>query len=125
MTPMFAILAIALFAMAAFVAEGGRKLGNISRAQDVASEAARAGAATLDLNSIADGQTRIDRDGAQAQILAIVEAAGDDVQYVDSRITDFTVWVSVEVDGTSWIPSFDISGRGTHTAQVVDPARFG
>ena len=53
---------------------GGRKLSNLSQAEDMAAEAARAAAATLDLDQIASGLGTIDQvdDRAQAQAEQIV-----------------------------------------------------
>ena len=59
-TAMFAVLAVSFFLIIALVAEGGRKLGNLSRAEDIAAEAARAAAATLDVSSIGQGRAIID-----------------------------------------------------------------
>ena len=125
-TALIAVLSVFFFAMALMVAEGGRKLGNISRAQDVASEAARAAAATLDVDSIASGGPRIDTnaDRAKAQAELIITGAGAEVELVDFRIDlgATNVFVRVRVDGASVFPGFDISGTGSHTAQVIDPS---
>ena len=125
-TAMIAVLAVFFFAMALMVGEGGRKLGNISRAQDVASEAARAAAATLDIDSLASGSPRIDTnaDRAKAQADLIITAAGAEVELVDFRVnlSATNVFVEVRVEGVSVFPGFDISGTGSHTAQVIDPS---
>lgn len=125
-TAMIAVLSVFLFAMAFMVAEGGRKLGNISRAQDVASEAARAAAATLDIDSLASGSPRIDTNGdrARGQAERIIDSAGIEVELVDFRVDPnrTNVYVRVRVDGDSLFPGFDVSGMGSHTAEVIDPS---
>ena len=122
----FAVLVIFFIAMAGVVAEGSRRLGNISRAQDLASEAARAAAATLQVAALAEGNTLIDQgaeDGAVHQASRLLERSGEDVQFeIDVAPSGRSVVVWVIVEETSWIPGFDIDGYGTHTAQVIDPS---
>lgn len=122
----FAVLVIFFIAMAGLVAEGSRRLGNISRAQDLASEAARAAAATLQVTALAQGNTIIDwssEDGAVQQARLLLEHSGEDIRFeIDVAPSGRSVSVSVVVEETSWIPGFDIDGYGTHTAQVIDPS---
>jgi hypothetical protein len=129
MTAMIAVLSVFLFAMAVVVTEGGRKLSNISRAQDIASEAARAAAATLDIDSLAVGSPRIDVEGdrAEREAEAIVAAAGRNVTLVDFQLQNgaTVVYVRVEVRGDSILPGFDITGTGDHNAEVIDPSTLG
>ena len=126
MSLFFAILVIFFMLMAGVVAEGARRLGNISRAQDLASEAARAAAATLRVDALAEGQTLIDatsEDGAVRQASLLLDASGEDIDFaVDVSPSGRSVLVTVRVREESWIPGFDIDGFGTHTAQVIDPA---
>jgi Flp pilus assembly protein TadG len=51
LSPAVVILAVMIFTLAGLVIDGGRQLGAKSRAVGYAQEAARAGAATIDLNS--------------------------------------------------------------------------
>jgi hypothetical protein len=122
----FAVLVIFFIAMAGVVAEGSRRLGNISRAQDLASEAARAAAATLQVTALAEGNTLIDQnaeDGAVRQASELLERSGEQVRFeIDVSPSGRSVAVWVIVEETSWIPGFDIDGFGTHTAQVIDPS---
>lgn len=121
-----AILAVFLVMIAAVVGEGGRRLANISRAEDLASEAARAAAATLALGSLATGQPTIDQDsldGAEFQAEQILLRAGDDVEFqVMVSPSGRSVEVQVIVQADSILPLFDIRGYGSHRAQVIDPA---
>lgn len=121
-----AILAVFLVMIAVVAAEGGRRLANTSRAADLASEAARAAAATLEPGSLATGDPRIDAnptDGAAYQAEQILLQSGDDVQFqVNVSPSGRTVEVSVIVQADSVLPLFDIRGYGSHQAQVIDPA---
>jgi Putative Flp pilus-assembly TadE/G-like len=65
LSPAVMILAVMIFTMAGLVIDGGRQLGARSRAVGYAQEAARAGAATIDLNA---SEVRIDVTKAGAQV---------------------------------------------------------
>jgi hypothetical protein len=65
LSPAVMILAVMIFIMAGLVIDGGRQLGARSRAVGYAQEAARAGAATIDLNA---QEVRIDVTKAAAQV---------------------------------------------------------
>ncbi len=121
-TAMFAVLAVFFVLIISLVAEGGRKLSNLSQAEDMAAEAARAAAATLDLDQIASGLGTIDQvdDRAQAQAEQIVSSVPGAVleRFV---ITGDSVFVSVRVSADSYLPGLDIDGVGSHRAQVFDP----
>ncbi len=121
-----AIIAIFFVVTSIVLADGARRLSNISRAEDLASEAARAAAATLDVGDLAAGETRIDLavdDGATAQAAQLLAASGDDVdfrvQVADDRRS---VRVDVIVNGESILPGFDVRGHGSHIARVIDAA---
>ena len=121
-----AIVAIFFVAISVTLADGARRLSNISRAEDLASEAARAAAATLDVGALAAGRTVIDvgeGDGATVQAERVLAASGDDVDF-QVRIADDrrSVRVDVIVNGASILPGFDIRGHGSHTAGVIEPA---
>lgn len=126
LTVMIAVVSLFLFALAFMVAEGSRKLGNISRAQDIASEAARAAAATLDVDSLADGSPVIDEGNGRARDQAeiVIDAAGPGVELLEFTIIGggTAAFVRVRVDSSSYFPGFDVSGTGSHRAQVIDPA---
>ena len=121
-TAMFAVLAVFLVLIISVVAEGGRKLSNLSQAEDIAAEAARSAAATLDVSEIANGLARIDdvdnRARSQAEkVVAIVPGA-----IIEGfEVSDDSVLVVVRVSGESFLPGFDIDGVGRHRAQAFDP----
>lgn len=121
-----AIIAVFFVAISLTLADGARRLSNISRAEDLASEAARAAAATLDVGELAAGRATIDRneaDGAALQAERILDAAGDDVDFRIVVAEDRrSVRVDVIVQGTAVLPGFDIRGHGSHTARVIEPS---
>lgn len=120
-----AIVAIFFVATSLVVADGARRLSNISRAEDLASEAARAAAATLDVGGLATGLSVIDiaDDGAAVQVEHLLARSGDDVDFQVQVAEDRrSVRVDVIVNGESMVPGFDIRGYGSHTAQVIEPA---
>ena len=120
-TAMFAVLAVFLLLIVSVVAEGGRKLSNLSQAEDIAAEAARSAAATLDLDHIADGVAVIDEtDRALAEadkVVAVVPGA----EILRFEIAGDSVLVVVRLSGESFLPGFDIDGVGSHRAQAFDP----
>ncbi len=121
-TAMFAVLAIFFFLIVSVVAEGGRKLSNLSLAEDVAAEAARSAAATLDLDLIADGVAAIDEgdDRALTEAQKVVDAVpGAEID--DFLITADSVVVVVRVRGDSFLPGLNIDGVGSHRALAFDP----
>ena len=121
-TAMFAVLAIFFFLIISVVAEGGRKLSNLSRAEDVAAEAARAAAATLDLARIADGVAAIDQVDDRARLEADkVVAVVPGATIEDFVVGGDSVIVVVRVSGGSYLPGFNIDGVGSHRALALDP----
>lgn len=122
LTAMFAVLAVFFFLIVSVVAEGGRKLDNLSRAEDLASEAARAAAATLEVDRIADGLAVIDEVDDRARIEAekVVAVAGD-ASIEDFEVGVDSVLVVVRVSGQSFLPGLDIDGVGSHRALAFDP----
>lgn len=125
-TAMFAVLAVFFFLIIAVVAEGGRKLGNLSRAEDIAAEAARAAAATLDISSLSQGQAIIDgadEEGrARTAAIAIVSRFQDaSIERFDIEDPATAVLVVVRISETSVLPGLDIDGVGSHRATAIDP----
>ncbi len=121
-TAMFAVLAIFFFMIVSVVAEGGRKLSNLSQAEDVAAEAARSAAATLDLSQIANGVAAIDEIDDRARleadkVVAVVPGASIENFIVGAD----SVIVVVRVSGESFLPGFNIDGVGSHRALALDP----
>ncbi|MFT4989680.1 MAG: putative methyltransferase [Acidimicrobiales bacterium] len=121
-TAMFAVLAVFLLLIISVVAEGGRKLSNLSQAEDIAAEAARSAAATLDLSQIANGVAVIDEVDERARIEAnkvVAVVPGAEIERFE--IANDSVVVIVRVSGESFLPGFDIDGVGSHRAQAFDP----
>ena len=120
-----AIIAVFFIAISIVLTDGARRLSNISRAEDLASEAARAAAATLDVGELAAGRASIDLsegDGAELQAQRILAASGDDVDFQVTIADDRrSVRVDVIVNGAAILPGFDIRGHGSHTAGVIEP----
>lgn len=126
-TTLFAVLLVFLMLIIAVLGEAGRKLNNLSQAEDLASEAARAAAATLDVNLIADGVARIDVVGetntgralmqAELVVATVMSASIESFEIVD----DDRVRVRVRVRGTSFLPGFSVDAVGGHTAAAFDP----
>lgn len=119
---MFAVLAVFFFLIISAMAEGGRKLANLSRAEDVAAEAARSAGATLDPNRIADGVAVIDQTDDRARIEAekvVAVAPGATIE--NFVVGTDSVLVVVRVRGDSFLPGFDIDGVGSHRALAFDP----
>jgi len=126
-TAMFAVLLVFLMLIIAVLGEAGRKLNNLSQAEDLASEAARAAAATLDVNLIADGVARIDvvgdtnagraREQAELVVSQVSSATIESFDVVD----DDRVVVRVRVSGTSFLPGFSLDAVGGHSAAAFDP----
>jgi len=120
-TLLFVILAAVFVSMAFMVVEGGQKLSNISRSQDLAAEAARAGAASIDINELAVGQPRINVTDAEQRMTEILDfAGGAGVTWTYALIDPQTIEVKVKISQSSWIPGFNLEGNGMHRASVVD-----
>jgi len=121
-TAMFAVLAVFFVLIISVVAEGGRKLGNLSQAEDIAAEAARAAAATIDVDQLAAGLAVVDEGDNRARVeaakvVAVVPAASIE----DFIVTGDSVTVVVRVSGDSFVPGLNIDGVGSHRALAFDP----
>ena len=111
-TAMFAVLAVFLLLIISVVGEGGRKLSNLSQAEDLAAEAARSAAATLDLGQIANGVAAIDQVDDRARVEAekvVAVVPGAEIERFE--IANDSVVVIVRVSGESFLPGFDIDGQ--------------
>lgn len=75
-TVFIALLAVALFALAGLVLDGGRAMTAQQAAQDEAEQAARSGAAALSVSALRTGAVRIDSQTAVADAVAYMMAAG-------------------------------------------------
>lgn len=118
-TLLFVLLAVAFFGVISLVAEGGRKLENLGIAEDLAAEAARSAAATLDLDEVAQGNAVIDEARAEAAAEEIV-ATNSSASIVEMSVSPESVFVAVEVSGSSFLPGFSINGVGSHRAAALD-----
>ena len=121
LTAMFAVLAIFFILIISVLAESGRKLNNLSRAEDLASEVARAAAATLDIEEIARGNAVIDDSDRPREQADLIVDAFDDVSIESFVVNGDRVSVQVRVAATSFIPGFNIDGVGSHTALALNP----
>jgi hypothetical protein len=99
LSPAVAILAVMIFTLAGLVIDGGRQLGARSRAVGYAQEAARVGAASIQLNS---SEARIDTAKAATAIAAFCAQVSSNDKAVTScgptRLTDELVDIQVVID---------------------------
>lgn len=127
LTVFLAVMVVLLIGMAVLLAEGGRRLTNISRAEDLASEAARAAASTLDPASIAGGDPRINASGEIGKAREVADqlvhrsGANAGISRFEVSASGRSVFVEVTVRATSVVPGFSVDGTGTHTAQILEP----
>jgi Flp pilus assembly protein TadG len=75
-TVFVALLAVALFALAGLVLDGGRAVSAQQAAQDEADQAARSGAQALSVNALRTGAVELDAHAAVANAVAYTVAAG-------------------------------------------------
>jgi hypothetical protein len=130
LSPAVAILAVMIFTLAGLVIDGGRQLGARSRAVGYAQEAARAGAATIDLN---DPDGKIDTTKAGAAVVTFcAQVTTNDPAVRQCEATTMTPEaITVEVTITNkttflsmiGIQSLDARGAGeAHSEQGVKKA---
>lgn len=130
LSPVVAILVLMIFLLAGLVIDGGRQLGARSRAVGYAQEAARAGAAAIELNT---NEASIDTTKAAA---AVAEFCAE-VRSNDPAVTDCTtseldtehLQVRVRIDnkttflGMVGVTSLDANGVGiAHAEQGIQKA---
>jgi hypothetical protein len=130
LSPAVVILAVMIFTLAGLVIDGGRQLGAKSRAIGYAQEAARAGAATIDLNS---DQAKIDTTKAGQAVTAFcAEIRGNDPAVTECATTELDaehLRVHVRIDnkttflGMVGIAHLEANGLGdAHAEQGVKKA---
>jgi Flp pilus assembly protein TadG len=130
LSPAVVILAVMIFTLAGLVIDGGRQLGAKSRAVGYAQEAARAGAATIDLNS---AEAKIDVDTAGAAVAKFcAEVSANDPAVTScgtSELDDQHLQVTVRIDnkttflGMVGIQDLAANGVGeAHAEQGVQKA---
>jgi Flp pilus assembly protein TadG len=130
LSPAVAILAVMIFTLAGLVIDGGRQLGAKSRAVGYAQEAARVGAATIELNT---SEARIDITKAGAAVAAFcAEVSANDPAVQQCGTTETTgesVTVHVVVGnrttflGMVGIDHLDAAGTGeAHAEQGINKA---
>ena len=111
---MFAVLAVAFLMATGLAVDGGRKLGALSEARDIADNAARAGAQMVDEDAYKQtGIATIDPDAATQRALEYLSAQGYDGNVVVSA-TDVIVTVTINVN-TTFLP-------GPMTASATESA---
>jgi hypothetical protein len=130
LSPAVVILAVMIFTLAGLVIDGGRQLGAKSRAVGYAQEAARAGAATIDLNS---PEAKIDVTKAGDAVAAFcAEVSANDPAVTNcgtSQLDDQHLQVKVRIDnkttflGMIGIQNLAANGVGeAHAEQGVKKA---
>jgi Flp pilus assembly protein TadG len=110
------VLALGLLAMTGLVVDGGSKLTAQRRANNLAEQAARAGAQAADEAALRSSATAVDRSAAREAALAYLSAAG----YPSGRVTVAGATVDVRVSATAptrilgilGVPSLGVTGRG-------------
>lgn len=98
---MFAVLGLAIFASLALVVDGGRQLGALSEAQDLADNAARFGAQEVDLELWRDtGRPILNQVEAEAAARAFLQptVASGRIGPPTIDVTDETITVEVTVN---------------------------
>jgi len=107
---MVSVLALAVLLSVALVVDGGRRLGALSEARDIADNAARRGSQSIDLEAWrATGRPVVDPVRAQASIADFMVRSG-----LDDRVRS---WVVVPTPG----PDGDI---GVTVEVTIEPDRF-
>lgn len=115
---MFAVLGIGLLMATGLAVDGGRKLGALSEARDVADNAARAGAQELDETQFRlTGQPTLDPTAAQAAALQYLTTVGHTGTVT---VTGDTVTVSVTIDVDTTILPLDLTASATESATAVE-----
>ena len=111
------VVTIALVAVAALVLDGGRLLAARRQAQDIAANAARAGAQAVDEHRLRAGRMVLDPvagNDAVARYLARTPATGT------STVSGDTVTVEVRLTTSRLLP---LPGLGSHTVTATQRAR--
>jgi putative Flp pilus-assembly TadE/G-like protein len=130
LSPAVAILAVMIFTLAGLVIDGGRQLGAKSRAVGYAQEAARVGAATIQLNTT---EAKIDTTKAGTAVAAFCSEVSSNDKAVQScgttELTDDGLKVQVVIGnqttflGMVGIGHLDATGTGeAHAEQGVNKA---
>jgi hypothetical protein len=107
------VFALALLTMAGLVIDGGAKLTGQRRANNVAEQAARAGAQAADEAALRSGRTTLDAALARRTALAYIDAAG----YSGGAVTVSGNGVDVRVSLTT--PTTILGILGVHSLTVM------
>jgi Flp pilus assembly protein TadG len=107
------VLALGLLAMAGLVVDGGAKLTAQRRANNLAEQAARAGAQAADEAALRSGTTTLNSPAARDAALRYLSAAG----YGSGRVTVSGVAVDVRVSTTT--PTRILGVLGVHSLRVT------
>lgn len=121
LTLFFAIVVVGLLLVAGLVLDGGAQIRAAQRAQAIAEEAARAGAQTVDVDALMQGEaTRLDPHQARTAATAYLRTSG-----ATGSVTAGTETVSVEVTLSeptlflSLIGISELSASGSATARLA------
>ena len=118
-TVFVAVFAVALFALAGLVLDGGRAVSAQQAAQDEADQAARSGAAALSVSALRTGAVELDSQAAVANAVAYTVAAGHPgTATVVGNSVEVSIHfrVSTDILGMIGIDSLSVSA----TARAVD-----
>lgn len=122
-----AVMAIAFLAAAGLALDGGRKLGAVSEARSLASNAARAGAQVLDLDAVRAGEADLDDPGASNRAYEYLDGVGPSGPVItmtarNAVVADDTITVTVTLQvATRFLPG-PMTVQASHTAAAVDGA---
>ena len=113
---LFAVLGLALLMATGLAVDGGRKLGALSEARDIADNAARAGAQMVDEDAYrASGVSTIDPGAATQRAQAYLAAYGHSGTVTVSG-TDVIVTVTITIDPTFLPGLMTVSATESATA---------
>lgn len=115
---MFAVLGVALLMATGLAVDGGRKIGALSEARDIADNAARAGAQEIDENQLrATGQPLLDQIAAENSARAYLALVGHSGVVT---VTSTTVTVTVTIDVDPVLLPLEIQASATESASPVE-----
>ncbi len=113
---LFAVLGVALLMATGLAVDGGRKLGALSEARDIADNAARAGAQMIDEDTYrSSGIAAIDPAAATQRAQAYLAAHGHN-GFVTVTGADVTVTVTITIDPTFLPGLMTVSATESATA---------
>ncbi|MGI8684929.1 MAG: pilus assembly protein TadG-related protein [Acidimicrobiales bacterium] len=118
-TAIWAVLALSLFLLGGLVHDGGQILTARREADNLARQAARAGAQVLDENSLRAGAAALDPVGAETSVRAYLDRRHLVPIAVEVTASDVTVTVAM----TQPTPLLSLVGIGSRTVSATATAR--